>query len=94
MLGSILYSAFNGRLWHWKSKGMINSILVNPFPHMSHRHIADILGYADIQQMTAHWRDESTQTLKLLCGPNGYTIYKMLVIKWEDKVNANHQTER
>jgi hypothetical protein len=93
MLGSVLYSAFNGQLWHWKSKGLVDSVLVNPFPHMSHRHIADILGYDDIQQMTEEWKDESTETLKRLCGPHGYTLYKVLVIKWEDKVNHKEEAE-
>lgn len=88
MMGSVLYGAFNGRLWYWKSKGMIDSILVNPFPHMSHRHLADILGYSDIKDMTENWNENSTNTLKLLCGPHGFTIYKMLVIKWEAKVNG------
>lgn len=87
VVGSVLYSHFNGRLWEWKSQGKLDSILVNPFPHFSHRHIADILGYDDVVHMTEHWTDESTYTLQLLCGPNGFTIYKMLVIKWEDKVN-------
>jgi len=87
MLGSIPYTHLNGRLWEWKSKGLIDSVLVNPFPHPSHRHIANILGYKDIKQMTEEWTDESTHILKLLCGPHGFTIYKMLVIKWKDKVN-------
>jgi hypothetical protein len=87
MIGSTLYSAFNGCLWHWKAKGLVDSILVNPFPHMSHRHMADILGYKDIKDMTENWSDESTETLKRLTGPYGYTFYKILVIKWEDKVN-------
>jgi len=90
MMGSVLYSAFNDKLWYWKSKGMVDSILVYPFPHMSHRHIADILGYDDITQMTENWNENSTHTLKLLCGPHGFTIYKMLVIKWEAKVNDAH----
>lgn len=88
MLGSVLYSHFNGRLWEWKAQGKVDSILVNPFPHPSHRHIADILGYEDIQQMTESWTPESTRTLKLLCGPHGFTLYKILVIKWEDKING------
>lgn len=92
MLGSVLYGQFNGQLWHWKSKGMVDSILVNPFPHMSHRHIADILGYKDTTQMTEEWKDESTETLKRLCGPHGFTLYKVLVIQWEDKVN--HEADR
>jgi len=88
MLGSILYGDFNNRLMEWKAKGMIDSILVNPYPYFSHRHIADILGYDNIRHMTENWNETSTHTLKLLCGPHGFTIYKMLVIKWEAKVNG------
>src|SRR5258705_6116936 len=88
MCGSIQYTAFIAQLWEWKSKGLIDSVLVNPFPHPSHRHIANILGYKDIQHMIAHWSDESSHTLELLCGPHGFTIYKILVIKWEAKVNG------
>lgn len=88
MLGSELYWAFNGRLWHWKSQGLIDSVLVNPFPHMAHRHIADILGYRDVKQMAEEWREDSTETLRRLIEPHGYTIYRILVIKWEDKIHA------
>jgi len=88
MIGSILYGNFNGQLWYWKSKDMVDSILVNPYPYFSHRHIADILGYKDIKDMTENWDETSTHTLKLLCGPHGFTIYRMLVIKWEAKVNG------
>jgi len=93
MLGSLLYTAVNRQLWKWKAAGLIDSVLVNPFPHPSHRHLSDILGYEDIQHMTEEWKDESTQTLKMLCGPHGFTIYKMLVIKWEDKVNHKEEAE-
>ncbi len=89
MLGSAPYSDLNHRLWYWKANGMVNSVLVNPFPYFSHRHIADILGYKDVKDMAENWNEKSTDTLKLLCGPHGFTIYKMLVIKWETKVNGS-----
>src|SRR5258708_37553057 len=91
MFGSIPYTALNAQLWEWKAKGLIDSILVNPFPHPSHAHIANILGFENIRDMIEHWSDESTHTLKLLCGPHGFTIYKMLVIKWEAKVNGTNE---
>ncbi len=87
LLGSIAYAELNSQLWQWKSKGLIDSILINPYPQPSHRHIADILGYKNTKDMTENWNEKSTNTLKLLCGPYGYTVYKMLVIKWEDKIN-------
>lgn len=85
-----LYYDFNDKLWAWKANGMVDSLLVNPWPYMSHRHMADILGYDGVRAMAEGWKDSSTDTLKLLCGPHGYTVYKMLVIQWEDRVNGGN----
>lgn len=49
-----------------------------PFPDEIDMLIIHACGYKDVADAVYNFREETRQTLKLLAGPNGWTIYKML----------------
>lgn len=66
------------RLHCWK---YINGgVYLVPYPQLPHSHIAALLGYATVIDMLEEWKDDDSRTLDALCGPHGYTIYRMLLI--------------
>lgn len=73
------YHMFAPVLWKWKAEGRIISTLVNPWPHMSHRHLADLLGYDGVRHMVENWNDDNNETLKRLCGPHGWVYYRTIL---------------
>lgn len=79
--GTEVYRTFNTHLWKWKADGRIKSLLVNPFPHFSSGHVSHLLGYKDAADMADNWKDTDLETLKRLCGPHGFTLYKVLLVQ-------------
>ena len=51
-------------------------------------HLAWLLNYEDGEHFMFGFRETDREKLKWLVSPHGLTIYKMLVIKWEAKVNG------
>lgn len=66
------------RIHLWKD--INGGVYLVPYPQLPHRHIAALLGYANVIDMLEEWKDDDSKTLDALCGPHGYAIYRMLLI--------------
>lgn len=66
------------RIHCWKD--INGGTYIGAYPQLPHRHIAALLGYANVIDMWDKWKDDDSRTLDALCGPHGYAIYRMLLI--------------
>lgn len=55
--------------------------------------LADLLGHNTFEELAVSADEDDLHTTKLLAGPNGYTIYKMLLAK-RAKAGSNKPVEK
>lgn len=50
-------------------------------PRMEVEALAALLGYRSVSDLKQNQTEEDNHTMTLLAGPNGYTVYKMLLAR-------------
>lgn len=71
-------------MWRWIASGKIR-IMNGQFPNHHVKRWAELLGYANSQEMVRNPKPEHVELVRSIRGPHGYTIYKMLEAKLATK---------